>query len=151
MKNAFRTFPPAVPALCDWLVVPKVWLLAFGCFYLFVFGFAIHTPTPIFTQNPTCHLWAINQEEKLSVPSQTDLELPDLGAALFVLSSAVCHSQQTSKEEEERFCPVHADEWQWQWLHLFVLPKRKRWMNQSACLFFLIIRKEKKTRTLRQS
>lgn len=59
MKNAFRTFPPAVPALCDWLIVPKVWLLAFGCFYLCVFGFAIHTPPPL-TKNPTCHLWAIN-------------------------------------------------------------------------------------------
>lgn len=34
-----KTFPPVVPAFCDWPVVPKVWLLAFGCFYLIALWF----------------------------------------------------------------------------------------------------------------
>lgn len=117
--------------------VPKVWLLAFGCFYLLCVLFFLLPP--LLTQNPSCHLWAINHVwggETLQIWCYTWS-----GSSLVFFFCLLL-----SVTEEERFCPVHADGWQWKEVIciFYMLPKRKSWMNQSACLFFLILRQERR-------
>lgn len=49
MKNALKSFHARHLSSLIWLVVPKVWLLALGCLYLFVLRFLL-------TQSSLCHL-----------------------------------------------------------------------------------------------
>ena len=68
MKNVFKTFSHVVPMLRDWLVVPKVWLLALGCFYLFALWFCCPSFYPessvSFLSDKSCL-----EEERALVPS----------------------------------------------------------------------------------
>lgn len=139
MKNAFRTFPPVVPALCDWLVVPKVRLLAFGRFYHFVSLVLL----PLFSQNVPF----VSDQLHLS---RTNLRSHHIWCSLIWEQPCFCLSLSTNISR--RAALLSSAHW-WITVIHYMLPKNKSWINQSACLFSLIIREEmrKKNRTLRQN